>query len=98
MSRITPHETFMPEAVAACREACDALEKFGPYNSLHEAYAVLAEEVDELWEIVKLKQWTEELILTPDKMRSAERIRKEAIQIAAVALRIAADAERMAER
>ena len=28
--------------------------KFGPFNSSHEGYAVILEELDELWEVVKL--------------------------------------------
>ena len=46
------------------------------FTSNHEGYAVLLEEVDELWDEVKKKH--------ADK----ERIRKEATQIAAMALRI----------
>ena len=30
-------------------------EKYGRYSSAHEAYGVLQEEVDELWDIVKQK-------------------------------------------
>lgn len=79
----------------ACVEAESAVEKFGEYNSLHEAFAVLLEEVDELWLIVKQKQYR-----YPDPFGSRQwpEIREEAIQIAAVALRIAADAERLASR
>ena len=29
--------------------------KYGQYSSLHEAYAVLKEEIDEIWDIVKQK-------------------------------------------
>ena len=53
-----------------------ALTKFPrPQNSPHEGYAVLLEEVDELWDHVKA-----------DTGRSSE-ARKEAIQIAAMAMR-----------
>lgn len=52
---------------------------YGDFHSLHEAYAVLLEEVDELWEQVRKKE----------EDRSPGRIVEEAIQIAAVALRIA---------
>jgi hypothetical protein len=54
-----------------------AQEKFKPFNSAHEGYAVLLEEMDELWDIVKQKQSTRDL----------EAMRKEAIQVAAMALR-----------
>ncbi len=29
------------------------LTKFGPYNSQHEAYAIIKEELDELWQEIK---------------------------------------------
>lgn len=51
------------------------------FNSAHEGYAVLLEEVDELWQHVKTNQ----------KRRDLEAMRKEAIQIAAMALRFVAD-------
>jgi chaperonin GroEL (HSP60 family) len=47
------------------------------FNSLHEAYAVIAEEVDELWDITRQKQ----------KNRSRNEIHKELIQIAAMAVK-----------
>ena len=53
--------------------------KFPPFNSAHEGYAVLREEVDELWEAIKKK----------DKDHGA--IQKEAIQVAAMALRFLED-------
>lgn len=49
----------------------------GPMRSTHEGYAVLLEEVDELWEEVRKKH--------PDKAA----MRKEAIQIGAMALAFA---------
>lgn len=33
----------------------DCYKKYGQYASAHEAFAVLQEEIDELWEIVKQK-------------------------------------------
>lgn len=48
-------------------------------NSAHEGYGVLLEEVDELWEHVKTKQ----------KNRDLDAMRKEAIQVAAMAVRFA---------
>lgn len=50
-------------------------------SSAHEGYAVLLEEVDELWDHVKTKQ----------SKRDLAAMRKEAIQVAAMALRFAAD-------
>ena len=58
--------------------ACGAYEKF---NSMHEGYAVLKEEVDELWDEIKKR---------PSK-RDNERVRTEAIQVAAMALRLLVD-------
>jgi hypothetical protein len=47
-----------------------------PYASCHEAYAVLKEEVDEMWDEIKA---------------NSERIEEEAVQVAAVALTILID-------
>lgn len=49
--------------------------------SLHEGYAILKEEVDELWDEIKAN-------------RTGKSVRGEALQVAAVALRIAAIAHR----
>lgn len=49
-------------------------ENPGTYNSRHEAFAVLLEEVDELWDEIK-------------NNGSGEDIRFEAMQVAAVAIR-----------
>ena len=51
------------------------------FNSAHEAYSVLAEEVDELWSHVKTNQ----------KKRDIAEMRKEAIQVAAMAIRFASE-------
>lgn len=48
------------------------------FNSHHEAYGVLAEEVDEFWEIVRKKR----------EDRSKDDVRAEALDIANVAWRI----------
>jgi hypothetical protein len=50
-------------------------------NSAHEGYAVLAEEVDELWDHVKVKQGS----------RNIEKMTYEAVQVAAMALRFIID-------
>ena len=59
-----------------------ATEKFGVFNNAHEGYAVLLEEVDELWENVKLNQ------RNPKRIRA---IFNEAIQVSAMAMRIIFD-------
>lgn len=51
--------------------------KFPPFNSAHEGYAVILEELDELWEEVKRN----------GSVRDTERMRLEAIQVAAMAVR-----------
>ena len=63
------------------KEYVGATEKNGPFNSLHEGYAVLLEEVDELWEEVKKKKVN----------RSKAAIAEECSQIAAMAYRLMVD-------
>jgi hypothetical protein len=58
-------------------ESLRALQKFAPFNSSHEGYAVLAEEVDELWDDVKAD--------------NVEHSIEEAIQVGAMAVRYVAD-------
>lgn len=57
-------------------ELLRAREWFGPMASAHEGYAILAEEMDELWDIVKQKQ-TE---------RDYAALRKECVQLGAMVL------------
>lgn len=61
------------------RELTEALARFPSFNSPHEGKAVIEEELDELWEHVKANTG-----------RSPEALR-EAIQVAAMALRYALD-------
>jgi hypothetical protein len=64
-------------------------------NSLHEGYAVLLEEVDELWEEIKRKQIPDFNELDRDMDRSARRnqaaIIGELVQIAAMCERLYCD-------
>ncbi len=69
------------KALDAIKEAMDARARFGRMNSLHEGYGVLMEEVRELEQIVFQKQ----------AVRNPGLLEKEARQVAAVALRIAAE-------
>ncbi len=65
-------DTFFAES----KDIADqAMAKHGEFASLHEAYAVLLEEVDELWDEVKKKE----------ELRDKENIRLELLQIAAMA-------------
>lgn len=73
----------MANTTAILEEAAAELGRarliFPPFNSPHEGYAVLLEEVNELWEEVKRKD------------RDSTALRKEAIQVAAMALRFVFD-------
>ena len=71
-----------PRGTYVCDQALEeygrASRKFSPFNSAHEGYAVLREEVDELWDEVK-------------RNGPVSRMREEAIQIAAMAIRFVID-------
>lgn len=75
---IQPIKDLAFEVMGEVQSACGNWPEF---NSAHEGYAVLLEEVDELWEHVKTNQ----------KRRDIDAMRKEAIQIAAMAMRFALD-------
>jgi hypothetical protein len=64
-------------------ELMKAKETYPDFHSMHEGYAVLLEEVEELWNEVKRKP----------KDRNDRAIKKECIQIAAMALRVIIDGE-----
>ena len=66
-------------------EAAGAMRKFDPFNSPHEGYAVILEELDELWLEVKANNGR-----SPDAMI-------EAIQVAAMAVRYVYDLATFAE-
>lgn len=72
------YETVTREAF---NEVVSAAAKWPAFNSAHEAYGVLLEEMDELWDEVKVNQ----------KHRNLSAMRKEALQVAAMALRFAAE-------
>lgn len=62
------------------QEALDAITQFPAFNSGHEGWAVIKEELDELWDEVRAYPNAD-----PNKMA------KEAIQIGAMAARFVAD-------
>ena len=62
-------------------EAQRAASLWPPFNSAHEGYAILLEELDEL----KAHVWTNQ------KRRDIAAMRQEAVQVAAMALRFIAD-------
>jgi hypothetical protein len=74
-----------PRAVAAINQVIDecsrATSRYGPMRSAHEGFAILLEEVDELWDEVKKN----------DKTRSHAKMMTEAKQVAAMALRFLVD-------
>lgn len=58
-------------------ELAEATDRYGPFHSTHEGYAVLKEEVDEMWDAIK--------------QNDINHSRKEAVQVAAVAIRYLID-------
>lgn len=83
MAALSPEKTFLAhqEQKIIQAEFNAAATNHAPMNSLHEAYAVILEEVDELWEEVKKKQ----------RLRNPGNIKTELRQIAAMALRALVD-------
>jgi len=72
------YETYF-EAIA--QELEFATNKFPPLNSTHEGYAVICEELDELWDLIKMSKLS----------RSNADMESECIQIAAMAIRFMDD-------
>lgn len=60
-------------------ELSNAVEKFPKFNSRHEGFAVIKEELDELWDAIK------------DKEATDQDIKDEATQVAAMGLRFLTD-------
>jgi len=71
--------TAPPIALEVLKELRSATEKFGTFASPHEGYAILKEEVDELWDEIKRKK------------PLTGQMRAEAIQVAAMAIRFVVD-------
>ncbi len=64
----------MDDALATVRAEVErTIKRFPPFNSSHEGYAVIAEELDELWDDVKANR--------------VSLAREEAVQVAAMAIR-----------
>lgn len=77
------NDVFKYEALltAIREEYMVASKNFPPFNSAHEGFAVLKEEVDELWDEVK----------GHDGPERSRRMREEAVQVAAMAIRFLMD-------
>ena len=69
------------DAIVCVQDELDRAEVWPAMNSAHEGYAVLLEEVDELWAHVRLNQGRRDIVA----------MRNEAIQVAAMAIRFAVD-------
>jgi hypothetical protein len=88
MSKLVLNTRIEQVAEEAKTELYRATTFHGSFSSAHEGYAVILEELDELWDLVKLN---------PAKMTVEERrvhlkkVREEAIQISAMGMRFAMD-------
>lgn len=60
-------------------EMFEACKKFPPFHSCHEGYAIIKEELEELWDDIKIKP------------RNMKKIEEEATQVGAMALRFLID-------
>ena len=66
------------KAIGLARKELErAQQRFPPFHSHHEGYAVIREEMDELWDEIKQSK----------SLRAAKLVRLEAVQVAAMALR-----------
>lgn len=84
--RVPPFKSFpSPKQIAALNQVLDELkracESFPPFASAHEGFAILKEEVDELWDEVKKNP----------KTRDPQKLLVEAKQVATMAMRFMLD-------
>lgn len=83
MSETNPlHPRLVALGAEAATELGRAMIKHAPMHSSHEGWAVIFEELDELWD--EVRDWQ-------PATNDYSRMRKEAIQIAAMALRFVHD-------
>jgi hypothetical protein len=82
MEEEDPNDARIKPVMKAIRKEVErAMSLHGSMRNAHEAYAVLLEEVDELWDEVKKNS----------KTRDPLKMREEAIQVAAMAARFVID-------
>lgn len=74
-----------PDIAAALKDVAQELQRVrltkAPFHSAHEGFAVLQEEVEELWDEVRKR----------GSLRSRELLRAEAVQVAAMAVKFITD-------
>jgi uncharacterized protein YjaG (DUF416 family) len=75
-------------ASLAIAELKRATALHGSFNSAHEGYAIILEELDELWDLVKVNPAK---IPFNDREAHKKKILEEAIQVAAMGMRFALD-------
>jgi hypothetical protein len=81
-TKLIPSKAELDGLFADVRGELDkAIREHGSFHSAHEGYAVILEELDELWEVVRLKR----------NERGNFTMRTEATQVAAMAIRFMAD-------
>jgi NTP pyrophosphatase (non-canonical NTP hydrolase) len=70
-----------------------ASSKFPPFKSDHEGYAIILEELDELWDEIKKKEQPPAPVgaWVWGMYKDKKRLREEAVQVAAMALRFLVD-------
>lgn len=87
--------TVSPVLQEVAAELAKARATHAPMNGHHEGYAVILEELDELWEVCKRNTHSRSLdpVDAPEELRYRKRLdmRKEAIQVAAMAIRFIED-------
>lgn len=82
------YEHVASEAVSAVMKA---RVKHAPMRSPHEGYAILLEEVDELWDEVKRWQPDSAYYYPSTRQENRRAMRKEALHVAAMALAFLAE-------
>jgi len=83
-----PQDIRKLKALAEISKELDtATKKFPPFRSYHEGYAIIKEELDELWESIKARKPSTQYI----KHQADQQIKREAIQTAAMLVRFIMD-------